>query len=83
MSGFEIFLIGVALSMDAFAVSVTNGIDEPEMSAGKWFSVAFVFALFQFGMPAGRRFLPPSGVSRPGFRLRFSDSSAARRLWIT
>ena len=51
MSGFEIFLIGVALSMDAFAVSVTNGIDEPEMSAGKWFSVAFVFALFQFGMP--------------------------------
>ena len=51
MSGFEIFLIGVALSMDAFAVSVTNGIDEPEMSAGKWFSVAFAFALFQFGMP--------------------------------
>lgn len=51
MSGFEIFLIGAALSMDAFAVSVTNGIDEPEMSAGKWFSVAFAFALFQFGMP--------------------------------
>lgn len=51
MSFFEIFLIGVALSMDAFAVGMSNGMAEPNMKTGKLCSVALAFALFQFGMP--------------------------------
>ena len=51
MSVFEIFLIGIALSMDAFAVGIADGIEEPNMRIPKWFSIAFAFGFFQFGMP--------------------------------
>lgn len=51
MSAFEIILIGIALSMDAFAVGITDGIEEPDMRVGKWFAIACAFAVFQFGMP--------------------------------
>lgn len=51
MEIWEIFLIGVALSLDAFAVGVTDGIVEPKMRPLKVLAVAFSFALFQFGMP--------------------------------
>lgn len=51
MSGWEILFIGVALSMDAFAVGITDGMAEPRMRGWKVFMIAFVFTLFQFGMP--------------------------------
>lgn len=51
MSVWEIILIGVALSMDAVAVSMTNGMTEPNMKSGKALFTAFLFGLFQFLMP--------------------------------
>lgn len=51
MTGFEIAFIGVALSMDAFAVGLTNGMEEPRMSAWKTFLAAFVYGAFQCLMP--------------------------------
>ena len=43
--------LGVALAMDAFSVSVANGLSEPCMKWRKLFSVAGVFAFFQGLMP--------------------------------
>ena len=51
MGIWEIFLIGVALAMDAVAVSLTDGMIEPRMRAGKMLCIAGAFAFFQFGMP--------------------------------
>lgn len=51
MGIWEIVLIGVALAMDAVAVSLTDGMIEPRMKAGKMLCVAGAFAFFQFGMP--------------------------------
>ena len=51
MAIWEILLIGVALAMDAFAVSLTNGMLEPKMSFWKAAIVAGAYALFQFMMP--------------------------------
>lgn len=42
---------GVGLAMDAFSVSMANGLNEPKMKKGKMFSVAGVFAAFQIIMP--------------------------------
>ena len=44
-------LLGVGLAMDAFSVSLANGLHEPRMRGGKMCGVAGVFALFQFLMP--------------------------------
>ncbi len=51
MQLYEILLIGVALSMDAFAVGMTNGMTEPKMRFWKMLIVAGTYALFQFLMP--------------------------------
>lgn len=51
MSELEIVFIGIALSMDAFAVGMTDGMVEPKMRTLKVLAIAFAFALFQFGMP--------------------------------
>lgn len=51
MKLYEILLIGVALSMDAFAVGMTNGMAEPKMRLYKMLCVAGMYALFQFLMP--------------------------------
>ena len=51
MAVWEILLIGVALAMDAFAVSLTNGMLEPKMPLWKAAIVAGAYALFQFMMP--------------------------------
>lgn len=51
MSGLEILLLGVALSMDAFAVGLTNGMVEPKMSLGKAALIALFYGGFQFFMP--------------------------------
>lgn len=44
-------LLGVGLAMDAFSVSLANGLNEPNMSKGKTCGIATTFAVFQFFMP--------------------------------
>ena len=44
-------LFGVGLAMDAFSVSVANGLNEPNMPARRVLLVAGTFALFQTAMP--------------------------------
>lgn len=51
MSVWEILLIGVALSMDAVAVGMTNGMTEPKMRVFKMLLIAGAYAFFQFFMP--------------------------------
>ena len=51
MQIWEILLIGVALSMDAFAVGMTDGMTEPKMPLWKVFLIAACFGIFQFLMP--------------------------------
>ena len=44
-------LLGVGLAMDAFSVSIANGIVEPGMRKRRMFLIAGVYAAFQFLMP--------------------------------
>ncbi len=44
-------LLGVGLAMDAFSVSLANGLGEPGMSRRKQLCIAGTFALFQGVMP--------------------------------
>lgn len=48
----EILLIGVALSMDAAAVSMTNGMVYSKLSKAKFLLTALAFGFFQALMPA-------------------------------
>lgn len=48
---FTIIVLGFGLAMDAFSVSLANGLNEPKMKSGRMCAVAGVFALFQFAMP--------------------------------
>ena len=45
------FLLGIALSMDAFSVSVASGLAEPEMKKRKMLQISGVFGTAQFLMP--------------------------------
>ena len=53
--GFSFFftsiMLGVGLAMDAFSVSLANGLNEPKMRKYKMCGMAGIFALFQFAMP--------------------------------
>ncbi|MBQ8202825.1 MAG: manganese efflux pump [Clostridia bacterium] len=53
--GFDFFftsiMLGVGLAMDAFSVSLANGLNEPKMKKRKMSGVAGIFAVFQFAMP--------------------------------
>lgn len=51
MGYFEIILIGIGLSMDAVAVSMTNGMCLKQMCVKHAFATAFAFGLFQGIMP--------------------------------
>lgn len=44
-------LLGVGLTMDAFSVSIVNGLNETRMSKGKTLGIAGTYAGFQFAMP--------------------------------
>lgn len=44
-------LLGVGLAMDAFSVSVANGLHEPSMCCRRMCGIAAVFAVFQAIMP--------------------------------
>lgn len=48
---FNSILLGVGLAMDAFSVSLANGLGEPQMKKGRMGAIAGVFAAFQFFMP--------------------------------
>ena len=42
---------GVGLAMDACAVSMTNGLNEPKMKGGRVVFISLIYALFQMAMP--------------------------------
>jgi putative Mn2+ efflux pump MntP len=48
---FNSILLGVGLAMDAFSVSMANGLNEPAMKKNRMSMIAGVFAFFQFLMP--------------------------------
>jgi putative Mn2+ efflux pump MntP len=48
---FNSILLGVGLAMDAFSVSLANGLNEPKMKKGRMCGVAGIFSFFQFAMP--------------------------------
>ena len=43
--------LGISLAMDAFSVSLANGLNEPKMKVRKMCGIAAVFAIFQALMP--------------------------------
>ena len=45
------FFLGIALAMDAFSVSIANGLNEPHMKKTRMCIMAGVYGLFQFAMP--------------------------------
>jgi len=48
---FNSILLGAGLAMDAFSVSLANGLNEPCMKKRKMAGVAGIFSAFQFAMP--------------------------------
>ena len=44
-------LLGLGLAMDAFSVSMVNGMNEPRMRRSRMLQIAGTFAGFQFAMP--------------------------------
>lgn len=51
MSVVEIVVLGLALSMDAFAVTISNSFAYPKISRARSFSMPLAFGFFQFLMP--------------------------------
>ncbi len=47
----ESLMLGAGLAMDAFSVSMADGLNEPKMKKGKMLGIAGVFAIFQAAMP--------------------------------
>ena len=54
---FNSILLGVGLAMDAFSVSIANGINEPKMKKSKITLISGTFAFFQAIMPVIGYFL--------------------------
>ena len=48
---FNSILLGIGLAMDAFSVSLANGLNEPEMKDGRMNLIAGTYSFFQFAMP--------------------------------
>lgn len=48
---FNSILLGIGLAMDAFSVSLANGLNDPTMKKHKMAGVAGIFSAFQFAMP--------------------------------
>ena len=44
-------LFGIGLAMDAFTVSMANGLNEPRMKKKRMYLIAGTFAGFQIAMP--------------------------------
>ena len=48
---FNSILLGIGLAMDAFSVSLANGLNEPCMKKTRAVEIAGIFSIFQFAMP--------------------------------
>lgn len=48
---FQSLMLGAGLAMDAFSVSLANGLNEPCMKKRRMCGIAGIFAAFQFAMP--------------------------------
>ncbi|MGJ0845472.1 manganese efflux pump MntP [Tissierella praeacuta] len=72
MSLFELFIIAVGLSMDAFAVSICKGLSINKISIKKAGIVGLYFGIFQAGMPLIGYF----------FGVRFHDKITYLDHWI-
>lgn len=59
---FNSILLGVGLAMDAFSVSMANGLEDPHMPRRKVLRIAGCFAFFQFAMPTAGWFLVHTAV---------------------
>lgn len=46
-------MLGVGLAMDAFSVSLANGLSNPQMKRNKMLLIALIFGAFQAAMPLG------------------------------
>ena len=77
MGTWEVLLLAVALSMDACAVAMTNGMTNPKMSAGKALLIGVFFGFFQFLMPLIGYFI--TGIIANAFLDAFEKISA----WIS
>ncbi len=51
MGVLDVILIGIGLACDAFAVSITDGMQENKMKVKKAFLIALIFGIFQTIMP--------------------------------
>ena len=93
---FNSVLLGVGLAMDAFSVSLANGLNEPRMSRRRMLGIAGVFAGFQALMPmtgwicvhtivqyfrAFEKLIPWIALALLGF-IGGEDDSAAPRLGL-
>ena len=56
-------LLGAGLAMDAFSVSLANGLQEPYMKERKMTLIAGVFGFFQFAMPFIGWFMIKDGLT--------------------
>ena len=77
MGFWEVVLLGLALSMDACAVAMTNGMTDSKMSAKKVLLIGLFFGFFQFLMPVIGFFI--TGVVASAFLETFEDISA----WVS
>ena len=57
-------LLGAGLAMDAFSVSIANGLREPRMTLRRMCAIAGVYALFQAVMPLTGWFLVGTAAER-------------------
>jgi putative Mn2+ efflux pump MntP len=70
-------LLGVGLAMDAFSVSMANGLSAPKMSRAMRIAIPLTFAVFQF-LTDFRTAYPRRGItSTSGKYLRWTGSSPA------
>ena len=77
MGTWEILLLAVALSMDACAVAMTNGMTDPKMPTKKALLIGLFFGFFQFLMPLIGYFI--TGVIANAFLGTFEKISA----WVS
>ena len=77
MSVWEILLLAVALSMDACAVAMTNGMSNPKMGKKSAVTIGVFFGFFQFLMPLIGYFI--TGVVANAFLDTFKSISS----WVS
>ncbi len=77
MGGVEVLLMGVALSMDACAVGMTDGMSDAKMPLKRILLISLFFGFFQFLMPLIGYFI--TGIVANAFLNTFEKISA----WIS